>query len=137
MDEEEDEELLHANFVQWLVANGAKFPKLQWPSYNTMNSSPVRGVIATDNIISNEIMLEIPCKLLMCEPNFHHDPLIGQLITENIEILPGDLSLCIFIMNELTKKEFSFYYPYLRILPKGSNNSILEWTREELDMFQV
>lgn len=124
---------IETSFVSWLIANGANFPKLQWPSYDNHNT---RGVVAIDDIKTDEVILEIPSKLLMCEANFHQNPLIGQLIINHAEILPGDLSLCIFIMNEIKMGEASFYYPYLQILPKESN-SILEWTTAELDMLQV
>ena len=55
-------------FYDWLIANGAQFPKLAWPSNNT--KSGLRGTVAISDVETNEVMLEIPLKLMMCEPRF-------------------------------------------------------------------
>ena len=66
----------HQKFYEWLIDNGAKFPKIIWPSYETQ--SGIRGAVAAENIETNEVMFEIPIHLMMCEPNFQKDDRIGD-----------------------------------------------------------
>ena len=123
-----------AAFLNWLTLNGAKFPKLKWPSNET--KSGIRGVVALESIDTNECMMEIPSHLMMCEPNFGIDSRIGQIIRDNESILPGDLPLCVFIMHEIGKDVESFYFPYLTIVPKQTD-SILEWSIKDRNFLQV
>lgn len=128
-----EREILEFEFCQWLTENGAKFPKILWPSSQTEGG--VRGAIALDDIESLEPMLEIPTNLMMSPPILFQDPVIGSKMQASLDLLQGDLLLTVYVMYEMTKKEKSFYYPYLRILPEPGNVS--EWTNEELLELQV
>lgn len=121
-----------ALFLQWLSDNGAKFPKIDWPSSKT--DSGIRGAIATNTIETNEPMIVIPGHLMMSPPIIFADPDIGQLLKMAVDVLHGDLLLAVYIMFECQKKGKSFYYPFLRILPEPGNVS--EWTEEQLSWLQ-
>lgn len=121
-----------SQFNSWLINNGAKFPKIKWPSYETQTG--IRGAIATQTIATNETMLEIPTKLMMWLPNFTNDPIVGPIILENKSILGGDLQLTVFIMCEMLKGKDSFYYPFLQIIPES--DCIVEWNLIELAWLQ-
>ena len=121
------------DFQNWLIANGCSFPKILWPSNDT--ASGVRGTIALESIETNEIMLTIPKKLMMCEPGALIDEALGFYFRKNSDILHGDALLCVYIMSECIKGSASFYAPYLRIL--SHVDSLTEWTLPQLQELQV
>ena len=119
-------------FKEWLVANGAKFPKIEWPSIDT--TSGVRGAVATEVIATNEPMIEIPAHMMMSPPvAFASD--IGVYLRQNKDILKSDLLLTIFIMSERSKGSESFFHPFLQILPEPG--TIASWLDEDLLHLQV
>jgi len=123
-----------ANFKKWLLDNGAKFPKIDWPRSDTV--SGIRGAIALDDITTNEYMLEIPIHLMMSPPQIlQGDGELSRALHSSSELLVGDLLLTIYIMHECVKGKDSFYYPYLAILPIPLCTS--EWSDEELHLLQV
>ncbi len=121
------------SFTNWLKENGAVYSKIEFPSNDT--ESGVRGAVAIEDIESNEVMLQIPIHLMMCPPVIFQDQDIGDLLRKNHDLLHGDLLLAVYIMHEMLKKESSFYFPYLQILPAPFN--ISEWSTEELKNLQV
>lgn len=120
-------------FIAWLKENGAKYPKIQWPTDETQ--SGVRGAIALDDINPMEAMIEIPMHLMMCPPNILRDPDVGQKLQSCMDLLQGDLLLSVYIMHEMRKGNKSFHRPFLRILPELNN--ISEWSAQELHDLQV
>lgn len=119
-------------FKNWLVENGAKFGKIDWPSSDTIESC--RGAQAVDTIETNEVMMEIPIKCMMRPDLAVEDPKIGRLLHSSQDLLRGDVLLCVHIMTEMIRGEESFYAPYIRILPEPG--SIVQWEDDELDMLQ-
>lgn len=128
-----DRDALVSEFQEWLRSNGAKYPKIDWPSNNTI--SGIRGAVALEDISTNEAMIEIPSHLMMSPPIIFRDPVLGEKLKDSMDILHGDLLLTVYIVSEILKKEKSFYYPFLRILPEPNN--IPEWTESELEQIQV
>ncbi len=119
------------NFTDWLLQNGAKFDKIQWPSTNIVTN--IRGATAITDINTNEYMLEIPKKLMM-SPEHAYDSEIGKYLADNKDVIRGDSILALYLMYERIKGESSFYYPYLQILP--SPGTIAEWTQNQLLQLQ-
>ena len=120
-------------FCDWLEENGAKYPKIDWPSTKTV--SGIRGGVAKEAIATDEHMIEIPIKLMLAPPAIFADPEVGDLLKSAEDMLHGDLLLTVFIMHELRKGSTSFYSPFLKILPEPSN--ISEWSDEHLALLQV
>lgn len=119
-------------FKVWLVANGARFPKIEWPSLDTTGG--VRGAVATAAISTNEAMIEIPAHMMMSPPiAFASD--IGVYLRQNKDILKSDLLLTVFIMSERSKGSSSFFYPFLQILPEPG--TIASWLDKDLLHLQV
>jgi protein-histidine N-methyltransferase len=118
-------------FKEWLLSNGAKFEKIDWPSNETV--SGIRGAVARDDINCNEVMVTIPAQLMMSPPNAFASP-IGCYLNENKDILKNDTQLTLYIMYERSKGESSFYHPFLRILPQPG--SIAHWSDSELSELQ-
>lgn len=119
-------------FCRWLAENGAKHPKILWPSNDT--ESGIRGAIALGDIETNETMMEIPVKLMMSEINAYNDPVIGECLERHRSIINGDELLALYIMYEILKGEASFYAPYINILPTPSNTTY--WSQAQLQEIQ-
>jgi len=120
-------------FCDWLQENGARYPKIDWPSTETV--SGIRGGVAKEAIATDEHMIEIPMNLMMSPPIAFADPDVGTLLKSVEDMLHGDLLLTVFIMHELRKGVNSFYSPFLAILPEPGN--ISEWCAEHLALLQV
>lgn len=119
-------------FIEWLVSNGASFPKIRWPSDDTVASS--RGAIALDDIETGEAMLSIPCKLMITPITAWDDVEVGGIFRSNKDLMKGDILLSVYLMREILKKDDSFYAPFLRILP--TPGSISFWTDRLLNELQ-
>lgn len=119
-------------FTAWLADNGASFPKLKWPV--TDPATGLRGAHATDNIATDEVTIEIPCRLMMSPPHAVSDEEVGAAFRNCQDILYGDLLLAFYIMHELRKGDKSFYKPYLDILPIPQ--CLTEWKDDELAHLQ-
>eukprot|EP00605_Chrysophyceae_sp_TOSAG23-4_P002752 GSChrysophyteH1.ASY1.ANO1.3035.1 assembled CDS len=119
-------------FCAWLKEHGARYPKIQWPSLDTVGGC--RGAKAIETIESNEVMMEIPVKLMMSPLHAFADPVVGQKLEASQDLLRGDILLTVYIMSEILKGDDSFYAPFLAILPEPG--SIVQWTQAELDMLQ-
>ena len=120
-------------FLQWLRENGAIFPKINWPSNETI--SGIRGAVCTSDILTNEHMIQIPAHLMLSPPNAFSDAEIGSHLRDNSDMLSGDVLLTIYLMHELRKQEKSFYFPFLNILPTPGN--VTEWSANQLLFLQV
>jgi hypothetical protein len=121
-----------ALFKKWLEVNGAKFPKIEWPSLDTTGG--VRGATAIETVATNEVMIEIPGHLMMSPPAAFASE-IGPLLRQNTDLLRTDLLLSVFIMSERSKGPDSFFYPFLRILPEPG--TIANWHDNDLLHLQV
>eukprot|EP00638_Chattonella_subsalsa_P003783 CAMPEP_0117748122 /NCGR_PEP_ID=MMETSP0947-20121206/8896_1 /TAXON_ID=44440 /ORGANISM="Chattonella subsalsa, Strain CCMP2191" /LENGTH=253 /DNA_ID=CAMNT_0005565661 /DNA_START=137 /DNA_END=898 /DNA_ORIENTATION=+ len=129
---EEFDEDKNETFLQWLIENGAQFPKIEWPSNNTVGG--VRGAVALDDIETNEHMVIIPEHLMMSPAQFRESETLGPILKEHPELLHTDMALSLFVMQEMNKKEDSFYWPFLRILPEPLNAT--DWNEAELAEIQ-
>lgn len=75
-------------------------------------------------------MVIIPHRLMMSEFHAKVDPDLGHVHRDNPKILKGDNGLALYLMQELLKGEGSFYWPYLRVLPRPHN--LRHWSEESL-----
>ena len=129
----EDEDLKKINeFKEWMLSNGASWPKIQWPCEDLLSGS--RGAIALDDIDSGEVMMDIPGHLMMSPPIAFSTPHLGEVLLKHAKELLDDLLLAIFIMYEVSKGKESFYYPYINILP--SPESSMLWNDKEIRELQ-
>jgi hypothetical protein len=121
-----------SRFLKWLTDNGARFPKLLFPSTDTI--SGMRGTVAVEAVETDEVMLEIPSQLMMSEVNALSDHVIGTCLARNSDLISGDSLLAIYIMKEYLLGENSFYWPYLAILPPPG--TLAEWSHGQLEELQ-
>lgn len=123
MAENEDAEV---TFLAWLVSHGAKVSNLEWPIYDSCGG---RKAVARVDVPAFESYLVIP-KELMITPTVALESDMGPKALE--ASLHGDALLATFLLWERHKKQLSFWYPYLRILPVQPS-TICCWTEEELE----
>ena len=119
-------------FKKWLEVNGAKYPKIEWPSLDTTGG--VRGAVAIDEIATNEAMIEIPGHIMMSPPVAYASE-IGTYLRQNRDLLKADMLLTVFIMSERRKGMASFFHPFLQILPEPG--TIANWPDADLLQLQV
>ena len=121
-------------FAKWFHENGGSYPKIEWPSRNTMGQ--VRGTIATEDIHSNEPMLYVPENIMISPPICKANPLIGHVFTENDGFFKrdDDTMLAVFVMFEKERGLESFWHPYLSVLPWPC--SVADWSPLELKELQ-
>lgn len=120
--------LSHLIYAQWLAANGAVFPKLQWPASIAGSS---RGVLARERIAALEPMLQVPAALVISEQRCWSDPQLRGAFEANRAVFArDDPVLALFIVREQLRGAASFFEPYLAILPYPE--SVQDWTDDEL-----
>ena len=119
------------SFSAWLAEHGALYPKIEWPTRQTVGG--VRGTTARADIASGEReMLQIPLKLMMAPPTTEKSEAFGELMRA-YDIVPRGsmLSLTVFLLLEkILKGEASFWHPYIRMLPHPGTT--LDWSAAEL-----
>lgn len=120
-----------SKFKKWLDENGALYDKVIWPSYKT--ASGMRGAIANVDIATNEVMFEIPSKLMLSPPKGFKNEVIGEELSNSLDVLKGDVLLTVYFMYEKLLGEKSFWCPYFNILPEISElDNLHYWTNDEL-----
>jgi hypothetical protein len=82
------------DFLSWLRDNNAIFPKIDFPQVTPLG----RGAVALADIATNEVMLQIPFKLMLTPVHAMSDPIIGKIVQNHNESLEGDLMLALYIM---------------------------------------
>ncbi|TYZ62704.1 hypothetical protein PybrP1_008546 [[Pythium] brassicae (nom. inval.)] len=116
-------------FLDWLAANGAVFPKLQWPASSAGGRG--RGVVARADITALEPMLQIPAALVISEQRCWQDPQLRVALEANRDVFArDDPVLALFLVREQLKGDASFFAPYLAILPFPE--SVQDWSDDEL-----
>jgi|Transcript_20610 histone-lysine N-methyltransferase SETD3 len=117
-------------FVQWLTENGGKFADcVELRSYD----DEVRGVHATRDLETEEILVEVPLKcLITVEMGKATD--VGRAVLEaELELdAPKHVFLMLFVL--LDRRDSStFFAPYYDILPSTLSNMPIFWQPDELE----
>ena len=107
-------------------------PLLIHHSIDTKSGS--RGAVARKDICTNEYILQIPVKCMISPLHAFDDPVYGETLSQCKELLTGDTLLAVYIMIEMNKGSESFYYPYLKVVPRP--DSVCHWNTAEIDLLQ-
>jgi histone-lysine N-methyltransferase SETD3 len=110
--ENDDEKL--KNFMEWSNKNYIRFNKVAVVDYEVSG----KGIIAAEDISSDEIVIAIPRKLLLCEKTALESEVLGEIFTKLKEEMGLDESsiVTLFIMYEKANPN-SKWKPYFDILP--------------------
>ena len=97
----------------------------------------MRGIIATDNIKKNDILIKIPKDFLITLEEAENNN--KDLFTEEIKKELSSPSHCIlsyFLLKEIEKGEKSKWYYYFKFLPKSYLNFPIFYTEKELNILE-
>ncbi len=124
-------------FLEWLAANGATLPKIQWPARDTVSS--VRGAVALADIAGGEKdMMCIPTALVMSPASAQASPTIGHVFVDGEAFKHaggyGKFETTVFLMHEKVKGASSFWHPYIASLPEP--RTVADWNAAELAQLQ-
>ena len=111
----------YTNFKKWLDDNGAIYPKLLLP----IKFSGIIGCQAQDTINQNSCIFYIPYKLLIDSSSIKFDYLPKSLKKNNT------LKLVLFLLEENSKKEKSFYKPYIDLILMNDYSNYTPFWKDE------
>lgn len=101
-------------FFQWCDENGIEYPKLKYPVMFGSGDSQYPGMMATEDIGKDEVMIKVPARMLLStKACFKSD--LKQVYLENPDVfgkhIPEgeDNILNAFILYELSKGDKSFW----------------------------
>jgi len=129
-------------YMEILNAKGLQIHKhLALASFKTRNSLMYTGIIATNYLTPNEILLKIPRNLLLTTKTayfselqviFNENPdFYSRYIDKNWE----DNILLTFLLHEYQKKELSYWHFLIKLLPKDIDY-LAFWSEKELDLLE-
>ena len=113
----------YTKFKKWLDENGAIYPRVSFPQ----KFANIIGCEATEYIKENNCIFYIPYKLLIDSSNINLKYLPSSLKNNNT------IKLVLFLIEEHSKKEKSFYKPYIDlILINDFRNYTPFWSKGDL-----
>ena len=120
------------------------FPKLRWPEVpradddaaTEATGGAIRGCIAVEAVASDEVMITVPRKLVICPPLCFECDALKRCYAGNPSLFKGDHDtvLCLYLMRERLRGDASFWKPYLDIMPWPGG--VGDWSDEELSELQ-
>lgn len=117
--------------MKWLVENGAKVENLRISNESNERTGIHRSLYSDKTIEANEVISKIPMKLSISSKEALNHPVLGPILNQYEDLQLGRTPMAIWLLYEMNLGESSFFYPWLRLLPKKLNLPIL-WTQEEL-----
>jgi histone-lysine N-methyltransferase SETD3 len=120
--------------LDWMERGGADFSKLKLRYY----SENYRGVHASQNIKSGEVILYVPLNQIITLEMAYQTPIGRKMYEKNLRsklISPKHTFLGSYILQEKKKDEQRFA-EYLDILPKGLNDFPIFFTEDELEFLK-
>ncbi len=128
-------------YLNYLFENGAVMNKLALAQFSLRNNLPYTGLIATQKILTDEIVLRIPKNLLLntkkaffseLRPIFlNHPTFFSSYHTSSWE----DHMLLLYLLKEYSKGEESEFYHLIANLPRDIDYLIF-WPDNELDQLE-
>ena len=108
-------------FNAWVLNNGAKMPKLE-----IFNQNGYVGVKATSRIAVNELIMQVPSKLILCGSKAREsfgDDSIDAVVGEDDGAATwqgskSEAELVLALLVEKSRGKTSFWYPYVKMLPE-------------------
>ena len=128
-------------FFKWCDENGIKHPKLKYPVMFGKGDAKYPGMIATENIGKDEVMIKVPSKMVFSTKVCFQSEEMRHLYFENPDLFGKhvgdgeDNVLNTFIMFELGKGENSFWKPMFDVWPKDTD-ILFNWDESDLEWLQ-
>jgi len=128
-------------YIDYLKSKGAEMPKLTTAEFRLKNGLPYTGLIATEKIITEELIVKMPRELLLTTKKaffsdvrkvFLDNPkFFSPYLTSNWE----DRMLLVFLLYEHQKGEASSWYYLLSNLSRDIDYVVF-WDEEELNLLE-
>ena len=130
----ETEKYLFDSFLTWIQKKSS--PNLSI-NKTKIENLPIFGnsLIATQKILKNEIVLEIPHNIFVSMEDACKDDMIKKLILNKNIYLDKKTIFALFLLFQFSLKDQSFWHEYLQILPKSYTNTIT-WNAKEINMLK-
>jgi hypothetical protein len=118
----DDPRKIESCFVEWLLSNGAQFPKLQWPVFSWPGEAHdgERGVRVVEYLAPGEEMFRIPGSILFNREKCLKSEIgsIFRLYRETLFSDRDELAITLLLLFEkLEKGRESFWWPMIAALP--------------------
>ena len=131
-----------SKYIEILNSKGLQIhPNLALATFRTRNLLPYTGIISTNCLPPNEILLKIPRNLLLTTKTAYFSEL-NVIFNENPEFYSRyvdknweDNILLTFLLHEYQKKEKSYWHFLLKLLPKDIDY-LAFWSEKELDLLE-
>ena len=128
-------------YIDYLKSHGAEMSKLSYAEFKLKNGLPYSGLIATEKIITEEIIVKMPRELLLTTKKaFFSD--VRQVFLDNPKFFSPyltnnweDRMLLVFLLHEHQKGEASSWYFLLSNLPRDIDYVVF-WDEEELNLLE-
>ena len=124
-------------YIDYLIQKGAKINKVKVGQFQLKNGLPYTGLVASEEIYSNETLVEIPENLLLTTKKAYFSEL-RKVFIENPKFFSKKYSsswedhmLLVFLIHEYKRGRDSEWYHLLQNLPKDLDYVIF-WSDEEL-----
>jgi hypothetical protein len=121
------------DIIEWMVKGGAEFPHIKVVEY----ANEYRGVHATADLSADDVLAQIPDQFIITFDKARDSEIGQRLIKALPEYDDLDMShymISIFLVVEHDKAEASWWWPYLRTLPKHFQNMPPNYTPEEKEL---
>eukprot|EP01112_Ceratiomyxa_fruticulosa_P009164 TRINITY_DN2390_c0_g1_i1.p1 TRINITY_DN2390_c0_g1~~TRINITY_DN2390_c0_g1_i1.p1 ORF type:complete len:536 (-),score=134.07 TRINITY_DN2390_c0_g1_i1:40-1647(-) len=117
------------NFVLWINNNGCKIsPKIQVSSGLLEGN----GIVATDDIVEDEVLLEINPKVMMTQETALNSKIGQQFSRDPIGRGNSVVFLTLHLIAEKLEEKKSFWAPYINVLPKTFSTPPY-WTLKDIE----
>jgi histone-lysine N-methyltransferase SETD3 len=112
----------------WLLDNGAKFPKLVLKDYG----NEMRACHSNEAVEDEEIIVDIPLNCLITVEMGKDTPVGKLIMSSNLDLdAPKHIFLMLYMLID-RKNPDSFFKPYYDVLPPTLHNMPIFWDKDEL-----
>jgi len=115
--------------VAWLKEGGATFPELYMRRYRNDH----RGVHALSDIDPQKEILYVPLKFIMTSEMAKSSSIGKSIAAAKVEVESSHTWLAAFLLSEKSRKQSSFFHPYISILPETFTTIPLFFKQDLLD----
>lgn len=118
---------------QWCVEQGAYVHRDIWVT--RLSSAAYRGIVAVRDIERNDVLVSIPASILIGKESALRDAEVAALAAHAACVTDAQL-VAIHLLRECSKGSKSFWYPYIKTLPR-SYTTACSLTDDEISQLQV
>ena len=128
-------------YVNYLIENGTVLNKVAFAQFRLKNGLPYCGLVATDKVIADEIVVRIPRPLIFTTKRAYFSELKGIFLENKTFFSPyytsswEDHMLLVYLIHEHSKGQQSDWYHLIANLPEDIDYVVF-WTEDELNMLE-